>query len=103
MFQGKFPKNFDFLGDFTENFDLPGKNWLFTAISGQIILFLFKSHHFRNTSCTRQDIIIFYDPSTTPPATPPSTPHDPPFPKICGWPAPHPLGSRLSNATSPPS
>jgi len=37
----------DFLGDFTENFDLPGKNWLFTAISGQIILFLFKRHHFR--------------------------------------------------------
>jgi len=47
IFQGKFLKNFDFLGNFTENFDLPGNNWLFTAISGQIILFLFKSHHFR--------------------------------------------------------
>jgi len=29
------------------NFDFPGKNWSFTAMSGQIILFLFKSHHFR--------------------------------------------------------
>src|SRR6218665_1237426 len=67
IFQGKFPKNFDllgnfkkisifsenfqnisnFFGNFTKNFDFPTKNWLFTAISRQIILFLFKSHHFR--------------------------------------------------------
>ena len=57
-FLGKFPKNFNFVsgnftknsifqGKFPKNIDFPGKNWLFTAISGQIILFLFKSHHFR--------------------------------------------------------
>src|SRR6218665_4005560 len=34
-----------FNGKFTTNIDFPGKNWLFTAISGPIILFLFKSHH----------------------------------------------------------
>src|SRR6218665_1378862 len=38
-----------FPGKFRKNFDFPGKNWPFrpTATSGQIILFLFKSHHFR--------------------------------------------------------
>jgi len=46
LFQGKFPKNFNFLGNFTKTFDFIGKNWLFTAIPGQIILFLFKIHHF---------------------------------------------------------
>ena len=46
-FLGKFPKHFDLLGNFTKNFDFPAKNWLFTAISRQIILFLFKSHHFQ--------------------------------------------------------
>src|SRR6218665_643324 len=46
FFQGKVPKNFDFLGNFTKNFDFPGINWLFAAISGKIILFLFKIHHF---------------------------------------------------------
>src|SRR6218665_3715343 len=56
--QGKFPRkisnslsnfteNFNFLGNFTKNFDFQGKNWLFTGISGQIILVIFKSHHFR--------------------------------------------------------
>src|SRR6218665_1267590 len=35
-----------FSGNFT-NFDFLGKNWPFTATSGQIILFFFKSHHFR--------------------------------------------------------
>jgi len=35
-----------FSGNFTKNFDFTGKNWPFTATSGQIILFLFKSHHF---------------------------------------------------------
>src|SRR6218665_2418592 len=45
IFQGKFPTNCDFLGNF-KKIDFPGKNWLFTAIFGQIILFLFKSHHF---------------------------------------------------------
>ena len=43
-FPGKFPKNFNLSGNFTKNFDFPGKNWPFTATSGQIILFLFKNH-----------------------------------------------------------
>jgi len=34
IFQGKFSKKSDFLGNFTKDFDYPGKNWLFTAISG---------------------------------------------------------------------
>src|SRR6218665_2232488 len=41
IFQGKFFKNFDF----------PGRNCSFTATSGQIIQFLFKSHHFRIYFC----------------------------------------------------
>src|SRR6218665_3250513 len=42
-----FFKNFDFFRQFLKKFDFPGKNCSFTATSGQIILFLFKSHHFR--------------------------------------------------------
>ena len=62
IFSGNFTKNFDslgkfpkiliffrqfhkksiFQGKFQKNFNFPGKNWLFTAISGQVILFLFK-------------------------------------------------------------
>src|SRR6218665_3135519 len=38
----KFLKNFDFLRQF-KKIDFPGKNCSFTATSGQIILFLFKS------------------------------------------------------------
>src|SRR6218665_496564 len=50
------PKNFDFYRQISENFDffrqlkkfdLPSKHCPFTATSGQIILFLFKSNHFR--------------------------------------------------------
>src|SRR6218665_2337828 len=63
---GKFPKNFNFFQailqkniefcrQISENFDFsgnkkidfPSKKSPFTATSGQIILFLFKSHHFR--------------------------------------------------------
>jgi len=47
FFQANFRKISMFSGSFTNNFDFPGKNWLFTATSGQIILFLFKSYHFR--------------------------------------------------------
>src|SRR6218665_308795 len=36
-----------FPGKFTKNFDFSGKSCSFTATSGQIFLFLFKSHHFR--------------------------------------------------------
>jgi len=57
LFPGKFTKNFyfscqifeefRFFRQFHKKFDFLGKNWLFTAISGQIILFLFQGHHFR--------------------------------------------------------
>src|SRR6218665_2961473 len=46
FFSRQISEKFRFLGNFTKNFDFPGINWLFAAISGQIILFLFKSHHF---------------------------------------------------------
>ena len=38
-FQDTFPKNIDFQAISQKNFDFPGINWLFAAISGQIILF----------------------------------------------------------------
>ena len=47
IFSGNLKKNSIFHGKFPKNIDFPGKNWLITAISGQIILFLFKSHHCR--------------------------------------------------------
>jgi len=47
FFTGKFSKYFDFSGNFTKNFEIPGKNWSFTATSGQTILFLSKRQHFR--------------------------------------------------------
>ena len=66
IFPGKFPRNLDFFRQFhkkirfsrqifekfrffqaIKKFDFPGKNCSFTATSGQIILFLFNSHHFR--------------------------------------------------------
>ena len=47
FFQADFRKFRFFSGNFTRNFYFPGKNWPFTATSGQIVLFLFKSHHFR--------------------------------------------------------
>jgi len=67
FFQANFPKKLNFSGIFTKNFDsyrqisgeyrffsgnlnffdFPGKNVPFIATSGQIILFLFKSHQFR--------------------------------------------------------
>src|SRR6218665_3950057 len=47
IFPGKFTKHLGFSGNFTRSVDFPGKTWPFTATSGQIILFLFKSHHFR--------------------------------------------------------
>src|SRR6218665_2725508 len=41
-------ENFDFFRPFhTKMLIFSGKNWSFTATSGQIILFLYKSHHFR--------------------------------------------------------
>jgi len=61
--------------------------WLFTAISGQIILFLFKSHHFRThfLYIIRYNILRpVHDPPATTPTTPPAQnlggrdPHNPP-------------------------
>ena len=46
IFSGLFSKFFDFFRQFKNNFNFPGKNSSFTAHSGQIFLFLFKSHHF---------------------------------------------------------
>jgi len=46
IFQFKVSKNVDLLGNFTKNIDFSGKDWLFRAISWQISLLLFKSHHF---------------------------------------------------------
>ena len=42
-----FQANFRFFRQFHKNFDFLGKNGPFTATSEQIILFLFKIHHFR--------------------------------------------------------
>src|SRR6218665_2641574 len=56
FFQAILHKNIEFCGQISENFDFfrqlkkfdfPCKKSPFTATSGQIILFLFKSHHFR--------------------------------------------------------
>src|SRR6218665_2421404 len=71
IFQGKFPNSFDF----------SGKNWPFTATSGQIILFLFKSHHFQ----TYFLYIIRYN-NISRPLQPPSThtTSTTPLPKVCG-------------------
>jgi len=46
IFSGYSIQNSDFSGKISEKYRFSTQNWLFTAISGQIILFLFKSHHF---------------------------------------------------------
>src|SRR6218665_1786836 len=95
-FSGNFTKNFDFSGQILEQFqffqailknsDFPGKNCSFTATSGQIILFLFKSHHFQTNF---QYIIRYRGPNNISrpvhdlpaiPLLPPTTP----LPKIWG-------------------
>ena len=82
-FLRQFPKKFDFFQVILQNF--PGKNWLFTAISGQIILFLFKSHRFRTYSLYRHNNILrsVSDPHDRPHAILPATPTTP-LPKIWG-------------------
>src|SRR6218665_512679 len=83
-------QNSDFLGKFPKNIDFPGKNWLFTAISGQIILFLFKSHHFRTYFLYMIRYNIYF---TTRPRRhdPPRDPPRPPPPKSGGA-TPNPPG-----------
>ena len=96
-FPGKFPKISIFSSNFTQkiwffqanfrkisNFfrqlkffsDFPGKSLSFTATSGQIILFLFKSHHFQ----TYFLYMISYNNISRPVHDPhnPLRPHDPP-------------------------
>src|SRR6218665_852864 len=65
MFPVKFMENFDFSGNL-KKIEFPGKNLPFTATSWQIILFLFKSHHFR----TYFLCMIRYNNISRPPATP---------------------------------
>src|SRR6218665_1278117 len=74
IFSGNFIQNSDFSWQISEKYRFsPGKNWLFTAISGQSILFLFKSHHFR----TYFLYMIKYNNILRPV-------HDPPCPKSGG-------------------
>jgi len=69
---------------FTKKFDFPRNNWPFTSISGQIILFLFKSHHFRADFL----YVIIYNNISRPVHDPPTTPwtksggRDPPSSRI---------------------
>ena len=91
IFSGKFSKNFGFFRKL-KNFDFPGKNCSFTATSGQIVLFLFKTHHFRTYFLYIIIIIMFHDPITTPLRSP----HDP-LPKI--WELRHPQPPGLTPLT----
>src|SRR6218665_3324178 len=93
IFPGKFPRNFYFLGKFIKRFDFsvqfsktldfPGKNCSFTATSEQIILFLFKGHHFR----TYFLYMTRYNNVSRPNLW---SPHDPPSPKSGGLRPPTP-------------
>src|SRR6218665_3704973 len=76
--EANFRKILTFSGNCSKNFEFPGKNCSFTAISGQIILFLFKSHHFRKyfLNMLRYNNISrpVHEPPATPLRTPPTTP-----------------------------
>src|SRR6218665_1624215 len=80
---GKFPKNFNFFRQL-KNSNFQAKNCPFTATSGQIVLFLFKSNHFR----TYFLYMIRYNNISRPvhdSNDPPCDPHyDPPCPKSGG-------------------
>src|SRR6218665_3622041 len=76
-----------FHGKFLKNIDFSGKNWLFTAISGQIILFLFKSHHLRIYFL----YMIRYN-NILRPVHDPTTPPRPPCQKSGGSRPPNPPG-----------
>src|SRR6218665_34538 len=84
-FSRQISENFDFVRQF-KKIDFPSKNWPFTATSGQIILLLLKSHHFRIYFLyiigLRYNNISrpVHDPSD-PAATLPATTHNP-LPKI---------------------
>src|SRR6218665_192147 len=77
IFPGKFSKiSISFRPFHTKILIFSCKNWSFTATSGQIILFLFKSHHFR----TYFLYMISYN-NMSRPVHDPLRPHDP-LPKI---------------------
>ena len=65
------------------NFYFPGTNWPFTTTPGQIILFLFRSHHFG----TKFLYMIRYNNISRPVHDPQRhlcDPHDPPAPNLGG-------------------
>src|SRR6218665_3845363 len=72
FFLANFEKFRFFSGNFIKKFRFSRQNWPFTAASGQIILFFFKSHHFR----TYFLYMIRYNNISRPPTTPlrPPTP-----------------------------
>src|SRR6218665_1576913 len=74
FFQANFLKISLFSGNFTKKFNFPGKSWPFTATSGQIIPFLFKSHHFGTYFLY---IIRYNRPNISRPV------HDPPYDPLC--------------------
>src|SRR6218665_1922016 len=77
-----------------KKFDFPSKNCPFIATSGQIILFLFKSNHFRTYflyMIRYNNISRPVHDSNAPPAPPPRPPCDP-LPKIWGS---RPAASRI--------
>jgi len=79
-------RNISIFSDNLKKIEFPGKNWSFTATSGQIILFLFKSHHFR----TYVLFMIRYN-TSQPVHDPPATPHNPPAQNL-GVATPNPPG-----------
>src|SRR6218665_898669 len=82
IFQANLRKISIFSGNFTKKIRFCRQfYWLFTAISGQIILFLFKSHHFRTHFLYKYRY----------PRPPRPSPHDP-LSKIWGGRDPNPPG-----------
>src|SRR6218665_2333176 len=95
FFLANFEKFRFFSGNFIKKFRFSRQNWPFTAASGQIILFFFKSHHFR----TYFLYMIRYNNISRPPTTPLRPP--PPLPKIWGSrPPTHPGLTPLLHALS---
>ena len=91
-FSRQISPKFPFFRKFKTNFEFPSKNWPFTETSWQIILFLFKSHHFRTYFLYmiryNNNSRPVYD-TTTPLRPPSATPHDPPAQNLEGR-DPHP-------------
>src|SRR6218665_997374 len=77
-----FQANFRKISIFSSNLnfsDFPAKNCPFTATSRQLILFLFKSHHFR----TNVLYVIRYN-NISRPVFDPHDPSNDHLPKVCG-------------------